>query len=52
MVNDASFQMDFAEVGMSLKEFKTKMKAQLKNDQTFVQQHQKTLNDIFGADVV
>mgnify|MGYP003602890074 FL=1 len=52
VVNDASFQMDFAEVGMSLKEFKTKMKAQLKNDQTFVQQHQKTLNDIFGADVV
>lgn len=52
VLNDPSFQMEFAEVGMSLKDFKTKMKTQLKNDQNFVQQHRELLNEIFGADVV
>ena len=52
VINDTLFQMDFAEIGMSLNDFKRNMKTKLKNNPEFVQSIRERLNDIFGKDVV
>lgn len=52
IVNDPVFQMDFAEVGISLSEFKIKMRHVLTSNAEFVNQHKQTINEIFGAKVI
>ena len=52
VINDSLFQMDFAEVGMSLSDFKRKMKNKLKNDSKFVEDIKDRLNEIFGKDII
>ncbi|WP_257233363.1 DUF5710 domain-containing protein, partial [Acinetobacter sp. YH12054] len=52
VINDTLFQMDFAEVGMSLNDFKRNMKHKLKNNPEFVQSIRDRLNDIFGKELV
>lgn len=52
VINDTLFQMDFAEVGMSLNDFKRNMKIKLKNDPKFVESIRDRLNDIFGKEVI
>lgn len=52
VINDSLFQMDFAEVGMSLSDFKRKMKHKLKTDDTFVESIKDRLNDIFGKNII
>lgn len=52
ILNDTIFQMDFAEVGMSLKDFKSSMKKKLKNDENFVKSIQDRLTDFFGHDII
>ena len=44
--------MDFAEVGMSLSDFKRKMKNKLKTDSKFVENIKDRLNEIFGKDII
>jgi hypothetical protein len=44
--------MDFAEAGMSLSDFKRKMKNKLKTDSKFVNGLKERLNEIFGKDVI
>ena len=44
--------MDFAEIGMTLNDFKRSMKNKLKTDPNFVQSLRERLSDIFGKDVV
>lgn len=52
VINDSLFQMDFAEVGMSLSDFKRKMKHKLKTDDTFVESIKDRLDDIFGKNII
>jgi plasmid replication initiation protein len=52
VINDSLFQMDFAEAGMSLSDFKRKMKSKLKTDKQFVESIKDRLNEIFGKDVI
>ena len=52
VINDTLFQMDFAEIGMSLNDFKRNMKTKLKNNPEFVQSIRERLNDIFGKEVI
>ena len=52
VVNDTLFQMDFAEIGMSLNDFKRNMKHKLKNNPEFVQSIRDRLNEIFGKEVI
>ena len=52
VINDSLFQMDFAEVGMSLADFKRKMKHKLKTDRIFVESIKERLNEIFGKNVI
>ena len=52
VINDSLFQMDFAEVGMSLSDFKRKMKNKLKTDSKFVEDIKDRLNEIFGKDII
>ena len=52
VINDTLFQMDFAEIGMSLIDFKRNMKTKLKNNPEFVQSIRERLNDIFGKEVI
>ncbi|KGT47947.1 replication initiation protein [Acinetobacter sp. HR7] len=52
VVNDTLFQMDFAEIGMSLNDFKRNMKQKLKNNSEFVQSIRERLNEIFGKEVI
>lgn len=52
VINDSLFQMDFAEAGMSLSDFKRKIKNKLKTDSEFVESIKSRLNDIFGKDVI
>jgi len=52
VINDTLFQMDFAEVGMSLNDFKRNVKHKLKNNPEFVQSIRDRLNDIFGKELV
>ena len=52
VVNDPVFQMDFAEAGVSLNEFKLKMRKVLTSNPEFVDEHKLTINEIFGADVI
>lgn len=52
IVNDILFQMDFADVGTSMEDFKREMKLKLKQDPKFVQQYRDRLNEIFGKEIV
>jgi plasmid replication initiation protein len=52
VINDTLFQMDFAEIGISLNDFKRNMKLKLKNNPEFVKSIAERLNDIFGKEVV
>lgn len=52
VINDSLFQMDFAEVGMSLSDFKRKMKTKLKTDSSFVESIKDRLNEIFGKEII
>ncbi|WP_326519475.1 replication initiation protein [Acinetobacter sp. CAAS 2-6] len=52
IVNDILFQMDFADSGVSMEEFKRSMKAKLKKDPGFVATHRVRLNEIFGKEIV
>ena len=52
VINDTLFQMDFAEIGVSLNDFKRNMKQKLKNNPEFVESIRERLNDIFGKEVV
>jgi plasmid replication initiation protein len=51
VINDSLFQMEFAEVGIGLAEFKKSMKIKLKNDKDFVQKNRIRLNEIFGKEI-
>lgn len=52
VMNDSLFQMEFAEAGMSLPDFKKIMKSKLKSDPEFVKSIKGRLIDIFGKDVI
>ncbi len=52
IVNDILFQMDFADSGVSMEDFKRSMKAKLKKDPAFVATHRARLNEIFGKEIV
>lgn len=52
VVNDSLFQMDFAEVGINLEDFRRSMKHKLKNDAAFVQSIRDRLNNIFNANII
>ena len=52
VINDTLFQMDFADIGISLHDFKRNMKHKLKNNPEFVKSIRERLNDIFGKEVV
>lgn len=52
VINDTLFQMDFAEIGMGLNDFKRNMKHKLKNNPEFVQSIRERLNDIFGKELI
>ena len=52
VINDTLFKWIFAEVGMSLNDFKRNMKHKLKNNPEFVQSIRDRLNDIFGKELV
>ena len=51
VINDSLFQMDFADVGMGLSEFKKQMRAKLKSDEAFVASIKHRIIDIFGTDI-
>ena len=51
VINDSLFQMDFAEIGMSLSEFKKTMRVKLKSDEDFVASIKHRIIDIFGTDI-
>ncbi|WP_111895555.1 replication initiation protein [Acinetobacter sp. MB5] len=52
IVNDILFQMDFAEAGTSMEEFKREMKAKLKKDPEFVKKNRQRLNEIYGKEII
>lgn len=52
VVNDSLFQMEFADVGMTLSDFKKQMKLKLKKDAAFVKSIQTRLMDIFGKEML
>jgi plasmid replication initiation protein len=52
VINDTLFQMDFAEIGMGLNDFKRNMKHKLKNNPEFVYSIRERLNDIFGKELI
>ena len=52
VVNDSLFQMDFAEIGISLEDFRRSMKHKLKNDAVFVQSIRDRLKGIFNANII
>lgn len=52
VINDTLFQMEFAEVGMSLSEFKNTMRKRLKADPDFVESIREQLKEIFKKDVI
>ncbi|OTG79852.1 RepB family plasmid replication initiator protein [Acinetobacter sp. ANC 4558] len=52
IINDIIFQMDFAEAGVSMFDFKKEMKYKLKNNSEFVQENRDRLNEIFGKEIV
>ena len=52
VINDTLFQMDFAEIGIGLNDFKRNMKHKLKNNPEFVQSIRERLNDIFGKELI
>ena len=52
IINDPMFQMDFAEMGMTLNDFKSKMRVKLMTNREFIYQHKDTINEIFGAKLV
>lgn len=52
VINDSLFQMNFAEIGMGLNDFKRNMKYKLKNNPEFVQSIRERLSDIFGKEVI
>lgn len=52
VISDSMFQMDFADVGVSLNEFKSAMKRKLKSDHEFVKSIRSRLNEIFGKDIL
>lgn len=52
IISDSLFQMEFAEAGMSLHDFKREMKERLKNDADFVFGVRDRINEIFGAEIV
>lgn len=51
IVNDVIFQMEFAEAGISLSDFKYEIKNKLIRNKTFVTQHRLRINEIFGAEI-
>ena len=52
VINDTLFQMDFAEIGMGLNDFKRNMKHKLKSNPEFVHSIRERLNDIFGKELI
>ncbi len=46
------FQMEFAEAGISMSDFKRDMKNKLTNDPNFVQENRERLNEIFGKEII
>ncbi|ATO21208.1 RepB family plasmid replication initiator protein (plasmid) [Acinetobacter sp. LoGeW2-3] len=52
VINDTLFQMDFAEIGISLNDFKRNMKHKLKNNPEFVESIRERLNELFGKEVI
>ena len=52
IVNDIMFQMEFAEAGISMSDFKRDMKNKLTNDPNFVQENRERLNEIFGKEII
>ncbi|MCF9047447.1 replication initiation protein [Acinetobacter nectaris] len=52
MINDTLFQMDFAEVGVSLTEFKSSMKKKLKTDPEFVKSIEERVIEFFGQNII
>ena len=51
VINDSLFQMEFADVGMSLNDFKKAMKQRLKKDAEFVESIRPRLMEIFGKEI-
>lgn len=52
IINDIIFQMEFAEAGVSMPEFRREMKYKLKNNPKFVQDNKDRFNEIFGKEII